>query len=258
MPKQGIGGWAGGCERDGRDRRLRIARGGREKTAGESRCRMECRWRLQAKARRRTWPSFRSGDNYRAKSACRSPGAHDMFSLLMAGSTNPMPEPDRQWRGCRRLRGRFRRSGSRWRILETWWPIEQDYFIDDFQFRLDAPLPTRVDLKTGNVRMLDAATFKGRGGKIPGGAATVLRSGRSTGEGIEIAHRARARQRCGHRADGGDAGEVKSSAGFQPAIILTAGWKPALLPACPLVPNASPAKHGARHWRRLGHWAGDR
>ena len=31
-----------------------------------------------------------------------------------------------------------------------------------------------MDLKTGNVRMLDAATFKGRGGKIPGGAATVL------------------------------------------------------------------------------------
>jgi len=38
---------------------------------------------------------------------------------------------------------------------ETWWPIEQDYFIDDFQFRLNAPLPVRVDLKTGNVRVLD-------------------------------------------------------------------------------------------------------
>jgi hypothetical protein len=35
-------------------------------------------------------------------------------------------------------------------------------------------LPTRVDLKTGAVRVLDAATFKGRGGKVPGGAATVL------------------------------------------------------------------------------------
>ena len=31
----------------------------------------------------------------------------------------------------------------------TWWPIEQDYFVDDYQFRLNAPLPTRVDLKTG-------------------------------------------------------------------------------------------------------------
>jgi hypothetical protein len=57
---------------------------------------------------------------------------------------------------------------------ETWWPIEQDYFTDDFQFRIDGPLPTRVDLKTGEVRVLEAATFKGQGRTIPGGAATVL------------------------------------------------------------------------------------
>jgi hypothetical protein len=31
-----------------------------------------------------------------------------------------------------------------------------------------------VDLATGNVRVLNAAQFKGQGGKIPGGAATVL------------------------------------------------------------------------------------
>ena len=57
---------------------------------------------------------------------------------------------------------------------ETWWPIDQDYFTDDYAFRLDAPLPPRVDLQTGKIRVLDAATFKGTGKKIPGGAATVL------------------------------------------------------------------------------------
>jgi hypothetical protein len=57
---------------------------------------------------------------------------------------------------------------------ETWWPIEQDYFIDDFQFRDDAALPIRVDLKTGDMRVLEHESFKGRGGKISGGAATVL------------------------------------------------------------------------------------
>jgi hypothetical protein len=57
---------------------------------------------------------------------------------------------------------------------ETWWPIDQDYFIDDFQFRLDAPLPARVDLETGRVRVPDREGFKGRGGAIPGGSATVL------------------------------------------------------------------------------------
>jgi hypothetical protein len=56
----------------------------------------------------------------------------------------------------------------------TWWPIDQDFFIDDYQFRDDAPLPIRVDLKTGKVRVLDAGTFKGRGRAVAGGAATVL------------------------------------------------------------------------------------
>ena len=57
---------------------------------------------------------------------------------------------------------------------ENWWPIEQDYFIDDYQFRIDGPLPTRVDLATGIVRKLDLASFKGRGREVPGGAATAL------------------------------------------------------------------------------------
>lgn len=56
----------------------------------------------------------------------------------------------------------------------NWWPIEQDYFIDDFQFRRPEPVPMRVNLKTGTVRVIDIAQFKGRGGPVPGGAATVL------------------------------------------------------------------------------------
>ena len=57
---------------------------------------------------------------------------------------------------------------------ETWWPIEQDYLIDDFAFKRPEPLPIRVDLATGKVRVLDMERFKGTGGKIRGGAATVL------------------------------------------------------------------------------------
>ncbi len=56
----------------------------------------------------------------------------------------------------------------------TWWPIDQDYFIDDFAFRRPGPLPLRVDLKTGRMRVLDAASFAGKGGRLNGGAATVL------------------------------------------------------------------------------------
>ncbi|MCM3873180.1 MAG: hypothetical protein ND895_21055, partial [Pyrinomonadaceae bacterium] len=56
----------------------------------------------------------------------------------------------------------------------NWWPIDQDYFIDDFAFRRPEQIPPRVDLKTGAVRVLDPTEFKGKGGKVPGGAATVL------------------------------------------------------------------------------------
>jgi hypothetical protein len=57
---------------------------------------------------------------------------------------------------------------------ETWWPIEQDYLLDDYLFINDAPLPPRVDLRTGQTRILDRATFHGRGRTVPGGAATIL------------------------------------------------------------------------------------
>jgi hypothetical protein len=56
----------------------------------------------------------------------------------------------------------------------NWWPIDQDYFLDDFAFRRAGPVPPRVDLRTGRIRLLDAETFKGKGRKVPGGAATIL------------------------------------------------------------------------------------
>lgn len=56
----------------------------------------------------------------------------------------------------------------------TWWPIDQDYQIDDFAFARPQPLPPRVDLQSGAVRILDSADLRGKNGKIAGGAATVL------------------------------------------------------------------------------------
>ena len=64
-----------------------------------------------------------------------------------------------------------------WRctIPDNWWPIDQDYFIGRLSaFRRDEPLPPRVDLKPRADPPAQRETFKGRGGKIPGGAATVL------------------------------------------------------------------------------------
>jgi hypothetical protein len=112
-------------------------------------------------------------DNYPREASVPISGKASHVYLLMAGSSNPM-------------QSRFDNGevivtyadGTTERLAlhnpTTWWPIDQDYFIDDYAFRRPEPIPPRVDLKTGTVRLLDAETFKGRGGKVPGGAATVL------------------------------------------------------------------------------------
>ncbi len=174
LPKQGIGGWAGGVNAsalidDSGLRALAERAGGRFvlpsgawfETPGE------------ATAKNVVFTS--QWDNYPREVTLPLRGNARGLFLLMAGSTNHM-------------QSRFDNGevvatyadGTTARLaLEnptTWWPIERDYFFDDFQFRIDATtrLPTRVDLKTGEVRVLELATFKGRGGRVPGGAATVL------------------------------------------------------------------------------------
>jgi hypothetical protein len=57
---------------------------------------------------------------------------------------------------------------------ETWWPIEQDYLLDDYLFVNNAPLPPRIDLRSGRTRILDPVTFHGKGRTVPGGSATIL------------------------------------------------------------------------------------
>ncbi len=112
-------------------------------------------------------------DNYPDKVTLPLAGRARRAFLLMAGSTNPM-------------QSRFDNGevivtyadGSTARLPlhnpTTWWPIDQDYFIDDYAFRRPEPIPPRIDLKTGKVRILEPHTFMGKGGKVDGGAATVL------------------------------------------------------------------------------------
>ena len=112
-------------------------------------------------------------DNYPREVAVPLAGKSSHAFLLMAGSTGPM-------------QSRFDNGevivtyadGTTARLAlnnpVNWWPINEDYFIDDYAFARPEPLPPRVDLKTGKIRLLDMETFKGRGGKVPGGAATVL------------------------------------------------------------------------------------
>jgi hypothetical protein len=112
-------------------------------------------------------------DNYPHEVSIAMNGHATHAYFLMAGSTNFMQS--------RMDNGELvvtYTDGSSTRLAlrnpETWWPIEQDYFIDDYQFPMEGPLPPRVDLRTGKVRLLSLDTFKGRGREVPGGAATVL------------------------------------------------------------------------------------
>ncbi|MEY3894581.1 MAG: hypothetical protein RLZZ214_100 [Verrucomicrobiota bacterium] len=112
-------------------------------------------------------------DNFPKEITVPLSGKASKVHLLMAGSTDGMKS--------RRDNGEIiitYTDGSITRVpLEnptTWWPIDQDYLIDDYAFRRPGPLPVRVDLMTGKIRVLDEKTFAGKGRSIRGGAATVL------------------------------------------------------------------------------------
>jgi hypothetical protein len=93
--------------------------------------------------------------------------------LLMAGST--LPQCSRMRHGTVSVAYSDGTSTSLMlRNPESWWPIEQDYLLDNYLFVNEAPLPPRVDLRTGLTRLLDAASFHGKGRTVPGGAATIL------------------------------------------------------------------------------------
>lgn len=60
---------------------------------------------------------------------------------------------------------------------ENWCPIEQDYFVDDVAFKLNAPRPYRLHFKTGlvsNNLEKDLGIDGVYGRKIDGGAGILL------------------------------------------------------------------------------------
>ena len=96
-------------------------------------------------------------------------GSAEGVYILMAGNT--FPQASRMEHG--RITVAYA-DGSHAQLSlkspETWWPIEQDYLLDDYLFIDEAPLPPRVDLATGKMRLVS----KGEPRDVPGGAATIL------------------------------------------------------------------------------------
>lgn len=100
--------------------------------------------------------------------------AHAYF--LMAGSTNSMQS--RFTNGVLRVQYKDgTRDSLDLKNPGTWWPIEQDYYVDGFAFTIDHPKPPRLYLKSGEIgdHFRDYRTIKGFTNRaVDGGAATVL------------------------------------------------------------------------------------
>jgi len=106
-------------------------------------------------------------DNYPHEISVPLTGHAKGLYLLLTGSTNPM---ETQIDNAELIVTYQDNTTKRLGLMNptNWWPIEQDYPQNDFSFRRISPLPTRLRLATGEFYT------PGKGGKIDGGAATVI------------------------------------------------------------------------------------
>jgi hypothetical protein len=113
-------------------------------------------------------------DNYPRQAVIPLQGKAGRAFLLMAGSTNYMQSRfDNGEIVVSYVDGKQQNLALR--NPDNWWPIEQDYFIDDYQFPYCGRLPVRVDLKSAKVRVLQPTDLpQALRSRIDGGSATVL------------------------------------------------------------------------------------
>jgi hypothetical protein len=171
MPRQGIGGWADNREEfDVDDAGLRAVAA---KNGGRIVLPNGMAFQTPANPGAKNIAFTSQWDNYPREVSVPLAGKSSHLYLLLAGSTGPMQSRfDNGEVIVTYTDGTIERLALR--NPTNWWPVDQDYFIDDYAFRRAGLVPPRVDLKTGQVRISDVNGFKGKGGKIPGGAATVL------------------------------------------------------------------------------------
>lgn len=107
--------------------------------------------------------------NYPAEARIGLAGRASRVFLLMAGSTNHMQSRiDNGEVVVKYADGSSERLALR--NPDTWWPIEENYFADDYAFRIDTPFPPRLHLASGRFEPVGEHL----GEEIHGGAATLL------------------------------------------------------------------------------------
>ncbi|WP_236252749.1 DUF4450 domain-containing protein [Echinicola sp. 20G] len=116
-------------------------------------------------------------DNYPNSAQVPLSGKAKHAYFLMAGSTNHMQSRMENGQVLVHYKDGSKEVLSL-RNPETWWPIEQDYFIDGHAFDIDVPRPIRIHLKTGKISQKAHDDYVGidhfTNYAIEGGAATVL------------------------------------------------------------------------------------
>ena len=145
-------------------------------------------------------------DNYPREATVPLNGRARHVYLLMAGSTNWMQSRLDNGEVDRDLRRRHDRRAWRCTTRPIGGRSTRTTSSTTSRSRRPEPIPPRVDLKTGRVRLLDRGDFKGKGRRARRRRHVLdLPWIRRT---IALAHRACARQRRRDRPHGRDAGTV--------------------------------------------------
>ncbi|ATC64460.1 hypothetical protein CMV30_11120 [Nibricoccus aquaticus] len=166
MPKQGIGSWSGfshTAEID--DTGLRSLAAKSQNTI-QLPSGLPLRTPSDPAAKNTAFVSL--WDNYPDELTAPLTGRARSVTVLVAGSTSPMQS---QIDNGEIVITYTDGTTSRLALHNptTWWPIEQDYMVDDYAFRRTAPVPLRLELKSGKFYTPTSMHLERKGG-----AATVL------------------------------------------------------------------------------------
>ncbi|MDQ8201040.1 DUF4450 domain-containing protein [Pelagicoccus enzymogenes] len=172
IPKQGIGGWAGAYKRQ-----YEVDDRGARQTAADNEGKLNLPNQIPLTTP--TEPESNNiafvslWDNYPNSITVPVKGDARRAYLLLAGSTNWMQSHiDNGVVVFHYTDGSFTELALH--NPTTWWPIDQDYFVNDFQFQHPGPYPLRLDLATGTFRNYDPLSSADQAYAIEGGSATVL------------------------------------------------------------------------------------
>ena len=112
-------------------------------------------------------------DNYPESVTVPVNGSYSYAYFVVTGSTNSM----QCYVENARIAVDYEDGTSKEFVLVppyNYWPIDQDYYVDDHAFYMPGPLLPRLHLADGKVYINELPEFKKNGGEVAGGAANIV------------------------------------------------------------------------------------